>query len=169
VDRWAENLLLWIVRCLGAAVTCDWWSLFAHFHQSGAKQKTKKQGQRRKSQTHQNPTSECMHVPNTFWKHARANKKTKVRHESQFSPALILLTHNRNGSETRKKQLKPPKKKEKGKETKTWTPRQYTCMIKSLTFSPRSMYLTATSSRVFLSRINLATAKFPDPMSRTIS
>lgn len=35
-----------------------------------------------------------------------------------------------------------------------------------LTFSPRSMNLTATSSPVFLSRINLATPKFPLPISR---
>ena len=35
-----------------------------------------------------------------------------------------------------------------------------------LTFSPRSMNLTATSSLVVLSRISFATPKFPLPMSR---
>lgn len=38
-----------------------------------------------------------------------------------------------------------------------------------LTFSPLSMYLTATSSLVCLSLISLATPKFPAPISRTSS
>lgn len=36
---------------------------------------------------------------------------------------------------------------------------------KKLTFLPLSMYLRATSSPVFLSLANLATAKFPEPSS----
>lgn len=39
----------------------------------------------------------------------------------------------------------------------------------TLTFSPLSMYLTATSSSVCLSLINLATPKLPDPISLTSS
>uniref|UniRef100_A0A0A9EE21 SAPK4 n=1 Tax=Arundo donax TaxID=35708 RepID=A0A0A9EE21_ARUDO len=46
-------------------------------------------------------------------------------------------------------------------------------MISLYTFSsirwPRSMHLTATSSRVSRLRISRATPKLPDPMSRTAS
>ena len=53
--------------------------------------------------------------------------------------------------------------------TKTMIDSENPKNLQSLTFSPRSMYLTATSSLVTLSLISLATPKFPDPMSRTRS